>query len=278
MVAGVYSADQASSANRRNNRNAAEIAAQEADLARETLEYYKLRDSQSAQLQAQANAIAGRVANSQVALMDQQRRISGEYHDRNKKVFWPLENQIVKDAKNYDTPQRREAEAGRSIADVETSINAERQMMNRANQRMGVNPSSGNALAMNNQLSLGAASLKAGAAGLARDRVETQGFARRMDAASLGRGLASAQATAASTSTQAGNSAVNAAYAPVQAANQQTQIMGAALGNYGNSMSNANRLMYSNQQQEAAQWGQAAGSFFDSAGSLLGAYAAGKRN
>lgn len=277
LVAGVYSADQASSANRRNNRNAAEMAAQEAEIARETLDYYRARDSQSAQLQAQANAIAGRVANSQIALMDQQRRISGEYHARNKKVFWPLENQIVKDAKNYDTPQRREEMAAKGVADVETQITGQRDALRRNQMRMGVNPISGNSLALENQMSLGAASAKAAAAGAGREKVETIGFARRMDAASLGRGLASAQATAASTSTQAGNSAVNAAYAPVNAANQSTQIMGNALSNYGANMNNANRLLLSSQQQEAAQWGQAAGSFFDTAGSLAGAYAAGKR-
>lgn len=273
-VAGVYAADRASSANRGAQRTAAQISSQEIELARETLDYYKARDSQNAALQAQANAIAGRVANAQVKLMNQQFKISGEYHKRNKEVFWPLEDQIVKDAKEYDTPERREMEAGRSVADVEASVNAERQAMTRAQQRMGVNPSSGNALAMGNQLSLGAASLKAGAAGQARDRVETQGFARRMDAASLGRGLASAQATAASTSAQAGNAAVGAAYAPVQAANQSTQMMGNAMNNYGNQVSNANRLLLGTQQQEAAGWGNAAGQFFNTAASLGGAYLA----
>lgn len=273
-IGGIYSADRADAANKRNNRLAASMAADEAALARETLDYYRARDSQSAALQAQANAIAGRVANAQVALMNQQMRIAGEYHDRNKQVFWPLENKIVKSAQEYDTPERRDMEAGKAVADVEASVNAERQAMMRANQRMGVNPSSGNATAMSNQLSLGAASMKAGAAGQARDKVETQGFARMMDAASLGRGLASAQATAASTATSAGNSAVNAAYAPVQAANQQTQIMGNALGNYGNSMSNANRLLLNTQQQEAAAWGNAAGGLLNTAASIGGAYLA----
>lgn len=252
------------------------MQAQEIELARETLDYYKARDSQSAALQAQANAIAGRVANAQVALMNQQRKISGEYHERNKTVFWPLEDQIVQAAQEYDTPERREMEAGRSVADVEASVNAERQAMTRANQRMGVNPSSGNALAMGNQLSLGAASLKAGAAGAARDRVETQGFARKMDAASLGRGLASAQTAAAGTAIQAGNSAVNAAYSPVNAHNNSTQMMAGAMNNYGNQVSNANRLLLGTQQQEAAGWGQAAGQFFNTAASLGGAYLAGK--
>ncbi|NWF45364.1 hypothetical protein F3K02_08900 [Hydrogenophaga sp. D2P1] len=272
VAAGVYSADKADSANKRSIKASASAADDERALARETLDYYKSRDAQSASLQAQANAIAGKVANSQVALMDQQRQISGEYHTRNKSVFWPLENSIVKNANEFDTPARREAEAGKAVADVGLQIDGERQAMVRNQQRMGVNPSSGNSLAMNNQMSLAAASAKGSAATAARDKIETQGFARKMDAASLGRGLASAQATAASTATQAGNGAVSAAYAPVNAAAQSTQLLGNALQDYQSSMSGANRLLISAQQREADQWGSTSNALFGLAGSAAGSY------
>lgn len=273
-VGTMYAADRASSAAKKNGALAATAAEDERALAREQLDYYKGRDAQSAALQAQANAIAGRVANSQIALMDQQRQISGEYHTRNKTVFWPLEDTIVKDANEFDTPERREAEAAKSVADVGVQIDGERQAMVRNQQRMGVNPSSGNALAVGNQMSLAAASAKGAAATGARDRIETQGFARKIDAASLGRGLASAQATAASTATQAGDGAVRAAYAPVTANAEATKLMGNAMQDYQNSMSGANRLLISAQQQEAAQWGQAASGFANMAGTLAGSYLA----
>lgn len=271
-VGTMYAADRASSAAKKTSQLAASAAEDERTLAREQLNYYKQRDAQSAALQREANAIAGRVANSQVALMNQQRQIAGEYHNRNKTVFWPLEDTIVKDAKEYDTPERREAEAAKSVADVGVQIDGAQQAMTRNQQRMGVNPSSGNTLAMGNQMSLAAASAKGAAATGARDRIETQGFARKMDAASLGRGLASAQATAASTATQAGNSAVSAAYAPVNANAQATQLMGNAMQDYQNSMSGANRLLITAQQQDAAQWGQAASGFANMAGTLAGSY------
>jgi hypothetical protein len=277
LLGGLFSSSKASSASKKATEAAAKAAADEIELAREALDYYKVRDAQSNELQAQANAIAGKVAKSQVALMDQQRQISGEYHTRNKTVFWPLEDTIVKDANEFDTPERREAEAGKAVADVGAQIDGERQAMVRNQQRMGVNPSSGNALAVGNQMSLAAASAKGSAATAARDKIETQGFARKMDAASLGRGLPSAQATAASTATQAGNSAVSAAYAPVNASAQSTQIMGNALQDYQNSMSGANRLLIGAQQQEAAMWGQAAAGFGNIAGSMAGAYLAGKK-
>lgn len=276
LVGSVYSAEKADGAAKRNTALAADMADQDRQLARETLDYYKQRDAQNAALQREANAIAGRVANSQVALMNQQRQISSEYHNRNKTVFWPLEDTIVKEANAFDTPERREAEAGKAVADVGAQIDGERQAMVRNQQRMGVNPNSGNAIAMGNQMSLAAASAKGKAATAARDKIETQGFARKMDAASLGRGLPSAQATAASTATQAGNAAVSAAYAPVTANAQSTQLMGNALQDYQNSMSGANRLLLSAQQQEAAQWGQAAAGFASMAGSAAGSWAAKK--
>jgi len=91
---------------------------------------------------------------------------------------------------------------------------------------MGVNPNSGRMMAMGNQMALGEAVAKAGAANKARDAVETQGFARKMDAASLGRGLASNQATSAGVALNAGNSAVNSAGQTMQQANQSANMMG----------------------------------------------------
>ena len=80
---------------RNNAEHDQKVRDEEAAAARETdqaaasdmLAYYRGRDAQSAALQAQANAIAGRVADAQIGLMNQQTRISGEYHDRNKGVF-----------------------------------------------------------------------------------------------------------------------------------------------------------------------------------------------
>lgn len=240
----ISSADSANNADHdRQVQLDAAAAAGETDqaAASEMLDYYRGRDAQSAALQAQANAIAGRVADAQIGLMNQQTRISGEYHDRNKGVFWPLEDTLVEDSQEYDTPERREAKASQAMADVSTQYGAAQGAQRRNLTRMGVNPSSGNYGAMENQNSLGLASAQASAGNTARDNVELQGWARRMDAASLGRGLASAQATAAGTAISAGNSAVGAAYAPVNAANQATALTGSGLASAYGMQSRANQ-------------------------------------
>jgi hypothetical protein len=79
---------------------------------------------------------------------------------------------------------------------------------------------------MGNQMALGEAAAKAGAANKARDAVETQGFARKMDAASLGRGLASNQATSAGVALNAGNASAGTAGLTMQQGNQAASMMG----------------------------------------------------
>lgn len=266
----MYAADKANSASKRATAASLEAAEMERQTATETLAYYRERDAQSNALQAAANAIAGKVANAQVALMDQQRVQGQEYFDRLKKVFWPVENQLVKDAKAFDTPERREAEAAEAIADVGMQAELARQSNNRSMLRLGVNPGSSRFQSMNNQMSLGEATAKAGQANAARDRIEDLGWAKRFDVTSLGKGLPSNATAAAQTSIAAGNASVNAAYVPVSAFNTATQIMGSALSNYGGSMTNSYDRVANALNREATMWGGAASGFGSMAGTLAG--------
>lgn len=275
LAGSVYAADKASSANKRATNAALSAAEMERQTATDTLNYYRERDAQSAALQAQANGIAGRVANAQVALMNQQRQQSAEYFNRLKTVFWPVENELVKDAQEYDTPARREAEAAKASADVTSAFEATRQANNRGMMRLGVNPGSNRFQSTQSQLALGEAAAKAGSANAARNAIEQQGWSRRMDVTALGKGLPGVSATAASTAVGAGNSAVNAAYQPVSAFNASTQIMGNALSNYAQGISNSYDRVTNAYNNTASMWGQAASGFGNLAGSALGIYAAG---
>lgn len=269
-VGTMYASNKADKANARGVAAGMQAAEMERQTALDTLNYYRERDSQSFALQRQANAIAGRVARSQVALMDQQKQQSGEYFDRLKSVFWPVENQLVQDSQEYDTQARRDGEAAEAVAEVGMQADAataanERQMM-----RQGVNPAAARFQAMKNQTALGTATAKAGAANNARDRVEQQGWARRLDVTALGKGLPGFSSNAAQVSVGAGNAAVNAAYAPVNAFNGATDRMGGALQNYGNSMTNSFDRMAGIHNNQASMWGQAAGGFANLAGNFAG--------
>ena len=92
-----------------------------------------------------------------------------------------------------------------------------------------------------------------------------------MDAASLGRGLASAQAAAAGTAISAGNGAVSAAYAPVTAANQATELMGQGLASGASMLRDANRLQIGS-MNDGSNWAALSGDLASASGSMFGSY------
>lgn len=272
VVGSVYSANRADRANDRAVSAAESQADLDYQMQSEMLDYYRGRDAQSAALQAQANAIAGRVANSQIALMDQQRQQSGEYFDRLKETFWPLEDGLVKDAEEYDTPERRMEAMSRAMADVGQQYGMARDVNSRELTRMGVNPNSGAYTAAMNSMTLGEASAKAAASRQANDQIENTGWARRYDTAALGRNLPSNSAAAASAASSAGQAATSAAYAPVNAFNAATQITGSGLMNAGQLGSGASSMLMNAYNNQANAWSNASSGFGALAGNLVGTY------
>lgn len=222
----VYSANKASSASKNATNAASNVASQELALSKETLDFYKQQYADQKPLQERAANTAFQVADAQLASQKQNDAISKDYWDYQKNTFRPLEAGIVSDAQNYDTAARRDEKAAGAVADVGMQAEMARQAQTRTMQRMGVNPGSGKMIAMQSQMGLSEAASKAGAANQARDSVELQGYARKMDAANLGRGLASSQATSAGVALNAGNSAVGNAGQPLTQAQNTTGVMG----------------------------------------------------
>lgn len=184
-----------------------ELARTNAGLSKEELAWAKQVYADEKPARDAAAARANRVSDSQIANMDQATADSRDFADYNRTVFRPLEKGIVDDAQKYDTPERREAAAAAAGSDAQRAIDGQTGTMQRNLERSGVNPQSGASQAMAGSMALNGAKIRAGAENGARTNVETVGFARRMDAASLGRGLASSSATSASTAIQAGNAA-----------------------------------------------------------------------
>jgi hypothetical protein len=272
VVGGVYSSNKAAKASNNATAAAGEMASEQIALDRETLDFYKSQYADQKPLQeAQAKA-AAEVSTAQLASMRQNDTIAKDYYDYQTGTFRPMEKAIVADAQNYDTTARREEKAGQAVADVGMQAELGRQANVRQMNRMGVNPNSGKMLAMGNQMALGEAVAKAGAANKARDAVETQGFARKMDAASLGRGLASNQATSAGVAINAGNSAVTNATTPINTINGMTQTMGQGYANSSNGMVAANNMINTANNNQAAMWGNAATGMMGAAGSMAGMY------
>jgi hypothetical protein len=271
-VGSIYSANKASKASDNATRAAGQMASDQLALDSEMLDFYKQQYADQKPLQeAQAKA-AAEVSTAQLASMKQNDAIAKDYYDYQTGTFRPMEKAIVADAQNYDTAERREAAAGTAVADVGMQAALAQQSKNREMTRMGVNPNSAKFAATNNQMSLAEASAKAAAAGAARNKVETQGFARKMDAASLGRNLASNQATSAGVAINAGNSAVTNATTPINTINGMTQTMGQGYNAASNGMTSAHNMINTANNNQAAMWGNAATGLMSSAGTMAGMY------
>lgn len=206
-----------------SGQNAA--AVQQAGLSAEQLAWSKAIYAETADDRAYATEQAKKISDASLESMQTQTTLAKDYDTYNKEVFRPLEKGIVADAQAYDTPARREAMAGQAMADVGTQADATRETLAREAMGRGVDPSSGNFAAAQGAFGVRQAAAQAAAGNDARLKVETVGAARKSDAANLGRGLASSQATSASLALTAGNSSGSAAMQPLAAAQSGAQIL-----------------------------------------------------
>lgn len=158
--------------------------------------------------------IAEKVANAQIAAQTQQMEQGKEYYNYLKDTFQPLEKGIVADATNFNSEGYREGLARDAAAAAGRAFGINEQAAARASAARGVNPNSGAALAMQNQNMLGLSAGRAQAMTGARQQAEQLGFARRLDAAGLGRNLSGASTAAYSGATNAGSAGLSSSMAP----------------------------------------------------------------
>ena len=146
--------------------------------------------------------VAGQEAVQQAGLKQGQ-----EYYDYMKSTFRPVEQGLVSDVANFNTEAYRSQLAQKAAADAAQAFQGAQGVSMREMARRGLNPSSGAALAMANSNALGLATMQAGGMNNARRQAEATGYARKLDVAGLGRGLAGASTAAYGVSTGAGSAA-----------------------------------------------------------------------
>lgn len=209
------------------------------NLSAEQLEWAKELYIQTAPDRAAATARANQVSDFQLESAKTQTNLASDYAAFQKDTFRPLETGIVADAQNYNTEDRREAEASKAIGDVSQQFAAGRESQNRNMARFGINPADGAFTGAGNELMAQEALAKTFAGSKARTQVETLGAAKKMDAASLGRGLPSSQATSAGLALTAGNSSTANGMVPLNAAQSGAGIMQQGYGGAQAGLSNA---------------------------------------
>jgi len=154
------------------------------------------------------NPLMQDIARKQGLAMDQQMAQGKDYYDYNKKTFRPLEQSMVADAEAFDTDAMRNQLATKASADAGLAFGQQNQANERRMASMGVNPNSGRFQGMAQQSGLMQAGAKAGAMTGARERAQQTGYARKLDAVGMGRGLAGASTAAYGSAMNAGNSSV----------------------------------------------------------------------
>lgn len=203
--------------------NAAALA--QAELSAEQLAWFKDLEASSRPMREAAAARQNQVSDAQLALMRQQQQLTTEANQRYKSTFQPIEDRIASEALAYDTPARREAEAGQAMADVGSQVDLARAGVQRELASRGVDAGSGNAAIALSRMALGEGAAKAAAGNTARKQVETIGAAKLMDAAGLGRGVVSNQATTAGLALNAGNASGQNAGAALNTATSGANLM-----------------------------------------------------
>jgi len=183
--------------------NASKEAAQiMAGLGQDQLDFAKQQYADNAPLLQQ-------IAKQQQAAQDQQMQQAKDYYDYQVNTFRPVEKGLVADAMAYDTDAMRNRLATKAAADAGLAFNQTRAANERAMASMGVNPNSGRFAGLQGQSALQQAAARAGAMTGARERADQLGYARKLDAAGLGRGLAGASTAAYGGATGAGTAAGN---------------------------------------------------------------------
>lgn len=158
--------------------------------------------------QASTDALNTRVIEQQLQSQDEANVWAREDRARTKNVFQPLEDRFVKEAQEYDSPERQAAAAADARAGVMSSAAVQRAASARDMASMGIDPTSGRFAGITRANDTNTALAAAGAQNNARDLVRARGMALRADAINMGKGLASSTAAAYGIGTNAGNSAV----------------------------------------------------------------------
>ncbi len=270
-VAGASAAEDAEDQQHAANQNSAQAAADAKSLGNRELDFNIRQYDEGRVLRDQAAQTSIDVSRAQLASQQQNDALAQEYADYNRTTFRPLEQGIVADAAGYDTAGRRAGAVAEATADVERGFGQAQRGLQRTLARTGVAPSNGGrAGSLMQDAALSKAKAIAGATTGAVRNVETQGFARRLDAASLGRNLPSSQATSAGIAINAGNSAVNNAGAAVNAQQAGIQNVNAGYAGAINAQYGAGRLY-----GQVADSNQSAANGYSSALGSLGRVAGG---
>ncbi len=194
-------------------------------LGRDQFDWFKAEYAATKPERDAATALSTKVSGAQLEGMETATQQAKDLDARNKTVFQPLEDSIVADASNFDTAGRRTQAVNEATADVEGAFSRAQSDLGRTLARSGVAAGGGRSQSLMQDAALKKATAVAGATTGAVKNVEQQGYARKMDAAALGKGIVGNQATMQQIAQSGGAQAVNASGAAISASQSGAGLM-----------------------------------------------------
>jgi hypothetical protein len=196
--------------------------------------------------------IAQGIGNAQIAAQTQQMEQGADYYNYMQDTFRPVEQSLVSQAQNFNTDAYRQQKAAEASAAAGRAFSTARASNARSMAARGVNPNSGAARGAGTSTQLQEGIARAGGMTSARQQAEQMGYARMIDAAGLGRGLAGASAAAYAGATNAGSAGLNSMMSP---GNQYQQGLAGAGQTFGNMANMQNQAFMAGQANEAGMFG-----------------------
>lgn len=200
--------------------------------------------------------IAEGIGQAQIAAQTQQMEQAQDYYNYMQETFRPVEQSLVAQAQNFNTDAYRQQKAAEASAAASRAFSTARASNARSLAARGVNPNSGAARGMGTATQLQEGLARAGGMTSARQQAEQMGYARMIDAAGLGRGLAGASAAAYAGATGAGSAGLNSYMAP---GTQYQQGLAGAGQTFGNMANMQNQAFMQGQANQAGMFGSLVG-------------------
>jgi hypothetical protein len=260
------------------------FAQKEMEFQREMFKPLIDQQSEAIGLQREAMDRQHEIASAQLGLQQTQLGWGQQDRDYYTGTFRPVEQQLVADARAFDTDAERNRLATQAGADSGRAFSQLQEMSARALARRGVNPNSGAGLDQQRMMGISQAALRANAMTGTRQQAKDKGTAMRYAAVGLGNPLAAQAQNALTGATQAGGVASNAVSGATSAgsalvnagtaaagliaapgefglnARNQTgglynQGVGIGMQGLGNAASNYANIYNTSAQQQGAMWG-----------------------
>lgn len=199
------------------DKNIGRAAMAQAQTGRQWLGFAREQFAVANVRQAKLDETTLKIGAQQIEAQDRAMLASQQDRDRYTSTFLPMQDRFIREANEYDSPERQAQVAAEARADVEGAIASQKGSDARAAAAMGINPTSGRYAGIDRASSLTGALAAAGAENNARKMVQDRGMALRADAINMGNGLPAQSAAAAGLGLNAGNSVL----AGQQGANSQ---------------------------------------------------------